>query len=196
MGVNLAKNQPVSKQQIVGRKHIVLASSSPRRLELMNSLGSLSFTQLPSTGDEVNEGGGRTDIVCGSDSVEILGKPKDGEDAVRMLQKLSGSTHMVGTGYCIGSLRFFPRARFDCQPLLLRACISRVTFRELSMREITEYVASGSPLDKAGAYGIQEEGGDFVDSLDGSISNVMGLPIAELGLDLVRFGIATFAAEN
>lgn len=98
---------------------------------------------------------------------ELLGKPSDDADAARMLRALSGRWHEVLGGWCVrrGDRGLSGLAR------------TRVRFRGLDEREIAEYVASGEPRDKAGAYAIQERGGAFVESVEGSFSNVVGLPL-------------------
>jgi septum formation protein len=99
-----------------------------------------------------------------------LAKPFDGEDAKRMLRELAGRTHTVVTGVCLvwpGGMSAFTEA-------------SRVTFRGLSDAEIERYVATGSPMDKAGAYGLQDESQDFIEKVEGDVDNVIGLPVARL----------------
>ncbi len=113
------------------------------------------------------------EIVLGADTTvvlrnEIMGKPKDALDAARMLRALSGNRHEVITGIC---LKRGDRVVRDI------ACTS-VWFAPLSDTEIADYVASGEPMDKAGAYGIQGLASKFVDRIDGSYSNVVGLPVA------------------
>ncbi len=118
-------------------------------------------------------------IVIGCDTVvdvdgEIFGKPVDEADAVRMLQALSGRTHFVHTGVCV-----------LCDGNDVSFCDSTaVTFRKLSDEEILSYVKSGGPMDKAGAYGIQEC--DFIQKYDGSFDNVVGLPTEKLSLALQK----------
>ena len=99
-----------------------------------------------------------------------LAKPFDGEDAKRMLRELAGRTHTVVTGVCLvwpGGMSAFTEA-------------SRVTFRGLTDEEIERYVATGSPMDKAGAYGLQDESQDFIEKVEGDVDNVIGLPLARL----------------
>lgn len=116
-------------------------------------------------------------IIIGADSVvaldgEILGKPKDMEDAQRMLSLLNGRCHTVFTGFSILQL---PGGKYvaDFEQ-------TRVKFRKLSQWEIQRYIQIGHPLDKAGAYGIQDEAALFVESINGCYYNVMGLPIVSL----------------
>ena len=116
-------------------------------------------------------------LVLGADTVveldgQILGKPASAEDARAMLARLSGRTHRVVTGVSL-----IEPGSGNHRELVV---VSLVTFRPLDAAEIEAYVASGEPLDKAGSYGIQGGGGAFVAHLDGSFSNVVGLPIEEL----------------
>lgn len=175
--------------------NIVLASASPRRRELLERAG-VTFTVKVSDADEHIEpetppheavtflarqkaqAVSRTcpdDLVIGADTVvvyggEILGKPADAADAVRMLQMLSGKTHTVYTGVC---LMRGDKAETFCEQ-------TQVTFYPLTQREIGDYVATGEPMDKAGAYGIQGRGCTLVQRIDGDYFNVVGLPVAAL----------------
>lgn len=99
-----------------------------------------------------------------------LAKPPDAPGAAQMLKTLSGRTHIVVTGVCLvwpGGMSAFTET-------------SRVTFRSLSETEIERYVATGSPMDKAGAYGLQDESQDFIERVEGDVDNVIGLPVARL----------------
>ena len=169
---------------------LILASVSPRRRELLSSLR--DFEIQPSRFDETAEGSAEEVVlwnargkakevlsrfpdcrVLGADTVvaldgTILGKPKDEEDAKRMLRLLSGRVHSVFTGVCL----------IDENGALERVVETKVLFKILSEKFIEEYVLSGTPLDKAGAYGIQD--GLVVASYEGSYSNVMGLPVEAL----------------
>lgn len=100
----------------------------------------------------------------------LLGKPKDAADAFKMLRKLSGRKHHVISGFTLLS----PSIEVN------KNVVSEVTFNELSDEQINEYIKSGSPFDKAGAYGIQDESFNLIKSLKGSYFNVMGLPVEEL----------------
>ena len=166
---------------------LILASVSPRRKELL--AGVCEFEVQPSRFDEVTGGDAKEVVlqnargkagevfsrfpdctVLGADTVVvlddmILGKPKDGEDAKRMLRLLSGRVHSVFTGVCL----------IDERGALERVVEAKVLFKTLSEKLIEDYVLSGTPLDKAGAYGIQD--GIVVDSIEGSYSCVMGLPM-------------------
>ena len=124
------------------------------------------------------------DIVIAADTIVyldgvILGKPKDTADAARMLAALSGREHIVYTGVAVlrgGETR-------------LAAEHTAVRFRTLTPAEITRYIATGEPMDKAGAYGIQGRGALFVAHLDGDYFNVMGLPLCRLGQLLNELGV-------
>lgn len=116
------------------------------------------------------------EVIIGADTVvaidgEILGKPRDEAHAAEMLRKLSGRVHSVFTGVCVvfadGSEERFAEE-------------TRVEFYELSEREIADYIATGDPMDKAGAYGIQEKGAANVKGIVGDFYNVMGLPVGRL----------------
>ena len=170
----------------------ILASASPRRRELLKKFIS-DFEIIPAKGEETAEEGLSPDaLVCalakqkasevfalpaskgkaviGSDTVvvydgEVLGKPKDEADANRMLTALSGNIHQVYTGVCI----LLPNGEE-----ILAADCTDVEFEPLDEAAISEYIATGSPMDKAGAYGIQD--GGIVKEIHGSYSNVVGFP--------------------
>ena len=183
---------------------LILASNSPRRKELLKGLG-IPYDVLVIQGidesypdtlpaNEVAEYIARKkadayrDIAPGNtvltaDTVvvcedEILGKPKDHDDAVRMLHKLSGKTHQVYTGVC---LKFTQEGQSPlCKNRSFTVCTD-VTFKVLSDEEIEHYVSVYKPFDKAGAYGIQEWIGYVgVTKLEGSYFNVMGLPVQRI----------------
>ncbi|MBQ8323085.1 MAG: septum formation protein Maf [Clostridia bacterium] len=175
----------------------ILASASPRRRELLGKLIE-KFDIIPAKGEEVLHGEKTPEevvkalakqkasevatlpetqgkAVLGSDTVvaldgEILGKPKDEADAARMLSALSGRTHEVYTGVCI-----IYTNKNGGREILCRADCTKVRFNVLTAEEIGAYIATGSPMDKAGAYGIQD--GGLVQSIEGSFSNVVGLPV-------------------
>lgn len=124
------------------------------------------------------------DVVVAADTVvcidgAILGKPADAEDARRMLGALSGKTHEVWTGVTV----------IRADHTVTGAELTRVTFRELGESEIAAYVASGEPMDKAGAYAAQGLAALFVERLDGDFFNVMGLPLCRLGRLLEEVGV-------
>ena len=127
----------------------------------------------------------RDGIVIGADTIvvlngEMLGKPTDKEDAVRMLKTLSGKTHTVYTGVALVDMPSH-KNQVDVEA-------TQVTFRDLPEDEIREYVNGGSPLDKAGAYGIQDDyGAVFVTRIQGCYYNVVGLPLARLYMRMKEF---------
>ena len=173
----------------------ILASASPRRRELFGLISD-DFRIVPSNAEETAPDGIAAenlperlarlkagdiaakypfDTVIGADTVvildgKVLGKPENPEDAVRMLTALSGKRHKVITGCAVcknGACRSF-------------SSVTEVEFYPLDDREISDYVATGEPLDKAGAYGIQGRGALFVKSVNGDYFNVVGLPVAAL----------------
>ena len=184
---------------------LILASASPRRYELLQAAGYEFVVRVADVDEAVRAGespdsyvrrvaiakaravGPRPDeFVLAADTTVvvdgvILGKPSDGADAVRMLTLLAGRAHEVLTGVCL--LR---PAGVD-----VRVAATRVEFLPMSADEIAWYVASGEPADKAGAYGIQGRAARFVSRIDGSYSNVVGLPVAVVHEMLVRAGWRT-----
>jgi len=183
---------------------LILASSSPRRIELLRRLG-LDFEVVKPLWEtrvidddpvEVAEltalekaravaGGFTEGLVIGADTIvviddEILGKPRDGEEARLFLRKLSGRVHRVITGIAVVDAG---RGREEVDHE-----VTEVKFKELSEEEIELYIASGEPFDKAGGYGIQGLGSLFVEWIKGDYFNVVGLPIYRLSLLLRRFG--------
>jgi septum formation protein len=188
---------------------ITLASNSPRRKELLRQIG-LDFRVDPADVDErvlpgespqgyalrvaldkarVAAARAGTGIVIAADTIvvldnEILGKPADAGDAERMLMKLSGRVHRVITGLAVMDAA--------TGKMLTRASTTRVWFRSLAAGEIISYVATGEPLDKAGAYGIQERGALLVEKIDGCYFNVVGLPLSLLDELLGHFGVDVF----
>jgi septum formation protein len=177
----------------------VLASSSPRRAELMRAAG-MDFEVRPAGIDEWPYPGGdpadyaealarakalsvEGETVIGADTVvvldgDVLGKPGDGPAATRMLAALSGHTHEVITAVAVRDRNGLRSAR----------SAARVTFRALAPREIESYVATGEPLDKAGGYGLQGRAGDFVTRLEGDRETVIGLPLRLLERLLAEYG--------
>ena len=181
---------------------VFLASASPRRLALLEQIG-LEVQVFPADFAEVsgvameaeavvkaNALGkcravvariGDLQPVIAADTVvvaagKILGKPRDAQEAEAMLQLLSGKEHQVLTGLAVS---YAGRQ-------LVEAAVTRVFFRELSLQEIKAYVATGEPLDKAGAYGIQGRGAVLVNKIDGCYNNVVGLPLTRLQLMLAE----------
>lgn len=112
----------------------------------------------------------------------ILGKPQSETDAAKMLRALSGRTHQVITAVCLA----------DEKQMKSAVQISQVMFKPLSEKEIQGYIATKEPMDKAGAYGIQQLGGAFVEHIEGSFSGVMGLPVFETVALLKAFGVELF----
>jgi septum formation protein len=174
-------------------KDICLASSSPRREQILKDLG-LNFTVSPPVdfkeklngaepevlvcdnafGKAMEVAGNHKDsVIIGCDTIvmfdnEIFGKPLTPDNAYMMLKKLSGNCHSVFSGLAVIDTQIYKE--------LVGYERAEVKFKELSEKEINDYVESGEPLDKAGAYGIQECGGTFVEKVKGNVSTVVGLP--------------------
>ncbi|MBE6902851.1 MAG: septum formation protein Maf [Ruminococcaceae bacterium] len=175
---------------------MILASQSPRRKELL-SLITEDFRVIPAKGEEILPANispseavillsrqkaaeiyteYKNELIIASDTVvavdgEILGKPTNEQDAARMLRLLSGRSHSVFTGVCV--------IREDGSEVCF-AEETLVEFRALSEQEIAAYIATGDPMDKAGAYGIQGRGALLVRRIDGDYYTVMGLPVCRL----------------
>ena len=192
-------------------REVSLASQSPRRKELLEALG-LRVVVVPSAYSERNNhDGSRTahdtalahalgkahaaqpggpSVLVAADTVveidgELLGKPEDQAEAVRMLGRLSGREHHVFTGYAVVD-RATGQARSGVESTAVR-------FAVLSGETIAAYVATGDPLDKAGAYGIQGRGATLVSSICGDFYAVMGLPLARIGAQLRDLGYDVLA---
>jgi septum formation protein len=193
---------------------IILASSSPRRRELLRNLG-IRFEILPSLIDEIQlEGESPEDfalrtssekalsvsrnlnsdcVVIGADTIvvidgEILGKPQDEEGAKFMLKKISGKEHRVITGFSIVKSK---------AELLHREFVeSRVRIKTLAPSEIEGYIKTKEPMDKAGAYGAQGIGAFMIREIHGSYTNVVGLPLVELVDVLTRLGVLRLFSED
>ncbi len=187
---------------------LILASASPRRKQLLEQIG-LQFSVMPSSVkediqpdetpedlvirlslDKARDIARRHDIsarwVIGSDTIvvcneQILGKPAHAQEATDMLRQLSGTSHLVVSGYAV----------IDRQQQTQRseAVTTRVHFRQLTEEEIARYIATGEPVDKAGAYAIQGIGACFVSGIEGSYTNVVGLPLCRLTLALKELGV-------
>jgi septum formation protein len=181
----------VRPTKYIGRV-LVLASQSPRRQEILRGAGIPFLVRPPLILEQRMDGeaaldyvrrlasekasavpAGAGEIVLGADTVVVAGesileKPRDGDEARRMLQLLSGRDHDVITGIC---LRTAGHATID-------TAVTRVRFATLDATEIDAYVASGEPMDKAGAYAIQGLASKFIDGIDGCYFNVVGLPVA------------------
>ena len=174
---------------------LVLASQSPRRRELLKEISN-QFEVAPSSIKEVLDIGLRpaenarniarakaesiapsfpNSWVIGADTLvtlddEIFGKPDDEKDAERILKRLSGREHIVVTGICVVG----PQKSLD------KCVVSKIKIKPLTIQEIKDYIATGEPMDKAGAYAIQGKGSFMVRSFSGSKTNIIGLPIDEL----------------
>lgn len=198
--------------------NLVLASASPRRKQLLEQLG-LSFEIFPSVVDETPDpslepadlarglaeakasqvarrlAGGPKDqaLVIGADTIviidgEVLGKPADADDARRMISRLAGRTHRVITGVAL------------CRPFTGETMVEHeetlVWIRPLEPHQIASYVATGEPMDKAGAYAIQGLGSALVYRIEGCYYNVVGLPVPRLVTMLQRFGIDVLSGSR
>lgn len=129
-------------------------------------------------------------LIIGADTVltykgEIFGKPKDKMDAVRILKSLSGTEHQAITGFTILDSK--------TKEKITSSTISTIIFKELTDEEIQAYVETGEPMDKAGAYAIQEGGAKFVKEVRGDILNIVGLPLDDIRHHLAHFGITTLS---
>ena len=185
---------------------IVLASGSPRRRELLQMLGVRELRVIPAKGEELAPAGlepgelvkclashkahevaelcSEDDLIIAADTIvwhegRVFGKPHSPEEAEDMLRSLSGCSHQVFTGVSV--LRSGRE--------LLEYEMSRVHFRTLESEEILRYIATGEPMDKAGAYGAQGKAALFVQGIDGDFFNVMGLPLCRLGQMLKEQGV-------
>ncbi|HYS03719.1 MAG TPA: Maf family protein [Candidatus Dormibacteraeota bacterium] len=187
-------------------RSIVLVSASPRRADLLRRAG-LEFTIRPSEVDETPFPGEAPGVLAerlarakvlalpalsfpalaiGADTVvavadAVLGKPKDRAEARQMLRQLSGRVHEVTTAM---ALRTLPEETIQCE-----RAVSRVTFAPLSDREIDWYAGTGEGMDKAGAYALQGIGALFIESIAGSYTNVIGLPLDRLYPHLRLHGV-------
>jgi nucleoside triphosphate pyrophosphatase len=176
---------------------LVLASASPRRQELLRNAG-ISFVvqatdiaEIPQAGEAPEDCAQRLaqekalavlrqrpdDLVLGADTIvivdgEILGKPRDTEDAARMLRLLSGRDHLVTTGVCL------VRKQSAEELVDTRSETTRVSMAMLSEEDIRVYVATGEPMDKAGAYAIQGMASRWIYEIEGDYFNVVGLPVS------------------
>jgi len=187
----LLKNKPV----------LILASSSPRRQELLRQTGINFEVMAPHINEDQRPGEAPLEYalrlasekaqtvarhrplgpVLGADTIvvvdgEVLGKPADAADAVRMLRRLSARAHQVSTAVSLA----LPEGGADT-----RSCTTQVYFRKLTEDEIQQYVAGGEPMDKAGAYAIQGGAARWADRIEGEYSNVVGFPLS-LVTDMLR----------
>lgn len=185
---------------------LILASASPRRKEMLAKLGldfevlAAEVDELPLNGESPQDfvlraaiekasdiAGNHPDAwVLGADTIvvhrgDILGKPKDAGDALKLLMRLSGQMHKVLTGCCL---------KWEQENISVSQVIATdVYFSAFSEAIAAAYVATGEPLDKAGAYGIQGYGGTLVEKINGSYSNVVGLPLVETVDEMLRYKI-------
>ena len=185
-------SDPMDEASVASARPIILASASPRRSFLLREAGPV-FADIRIMTSHVEEGNDPLEnamrkaeavaelnpqaIVIGADTVirfegETIGKPADLEDAKKILAKLSGHTHDVATGVCVRCIETDFLVRFEEA--------THVTFRSLTPEIIDNYIRSVNVLDKAGAYAIQEHGEDIIESIDGSLTNVIGLPVERL----------------
>ena len=188
---------------------LILASKSLRRRQMFDSLG-LSYEAIATDADETYKGriapsrlveilsqrkaeaakADENDVVIASDTVvalgnRIFGKPSDRQEAYEMIKALSGTVHKVYSGYAI----------LYRDKTVSGAVCTKVKFRDLTEKEINEYIDTYEPYDKAGGYGIQENGGFFVAAINGDFNNVVGMPLStiesvmreELGISLLDF---------
>jgi len=185
---------------------IILASQSPRRKELLHQMGLRGFKiNVPDVDETIEENlspgqmveelslrkaravaaqADEDDLIIAADTVvaldgAVLGKPEDESSAFSMLSALSGNRHYVYTGVTV----------ICGEKVVTQHEMTTVTFRELEAEEISNYIATGEPMDKAGAYGIQGLGALLVSGINGDYFNVMGLPVYRLGRILADFGL-------
>ena len=198
-------------------RKIILASASPRRRELLAGVGA-TFQICRSNGEEnitkedpddmvkelslqkattvaeerkLEEG----TVIIGADTIvlyegKILGKPADEEDAVRTLEMLQGRTHQVYTGFTFLQKK---EGKWIADSFAEK---TDVTFYPVTEKEIRDYVRTGEPMDKAGSYGIQGKFGIYVKGINGSYTNVVGLPIGRLFYEAKKLGIELRESEN
>jgi len=192
------------------KDRLILASKSPRRYDLLKQMG-LDFEVIPSTVEEdfVSAESPREHVirlaeakaldvgnrfpenwVIGADTIVyvdgiILGKPKSREEALKMLRLISGKEHRVLTGV---SVRHLKKGKGECETVE-----TAVRVKVLSPVEMDWYVRTGEPFDKAGGYGIQGIGSFMIESINGSYTNVVGLPLCELMQMLIRLGTITIS---
>lgn len=187
------------------KRKIVLASRSPRRKKVMEQVG-LEFEICDSQFDEASVNladpielvkllalkkaeavAGKYDdaVIIGADSVVVfhgqaLGKPKDAADAKRILRELSGQENRCITGYALIDTKN--------NAVINKLSEAIVKFRDLSDEEIDEYIATGEPLDMAGAFGMMDKGATFMESVSGNFYTIVGLPISEVYVELRKMG--------
>lgn len=214
-GITLTDREGAFILEYDNSRLIILASGSPRRRELLSLLG-LPFKVISSDADEstpadytpemivrslalrkaeavIAEAGEQDTIIVGSDTIvvlddKVLGKPVDEQDSRIMLEMLQGRTHQVYTGVaCIG----LPERK-----VLVEHRVTSVSMRALSEEEISAYIATGEPADKAGSYAIQGLGATLVEEIEGCYFNVVGLPLSLLGNMLSRLGVSVLGRQG
>lgn len=176
------------------RPGLILASGSPRRQKLLSELGLIFETMVPKI-REIQKKGERPEefakrmaldkamsvknglYVLAADTLivlgeKIFGKPSNKKESISFLEQLAGRTHQVITGYAI--------IQSPDKIIVNEACRSEVTFKPLTRDVIREYVKTGEPMDKAGAYAAQGKGKELIEKIEGSVNNVIGLPVEEL----------------
>ena len=189
--------------------NLILASQSPRRRELLGLTG-LDFVVRVADIDETMDPGkapfdevarvsrmkamavsrDQGDVVIAADTIvvcegQVLGKPRDEEDAFRILSLLSGRSHEVMTGMTV----------LTDDEIITHTEVTKIHFRDLLPGEIRAYIASGEPMDKAGAYGIQGGAALFADQMEGDYYNVMGLPVCRLAMILRSLGLPVWGVR-
>ena len=189
--------------------NLILASQSPRRRELLGLTG-LDFIVRVADIDETMDPGKAPfeevarvsrlkaravsrepgDVVIAADTIvvcegKMLGKPRDESDAFRILSLLSGRTHEVMTGMTV----------LRDEEIVTHTEVTKIHFRELHPEEIRAYIATGEPMDKAGAYGIQGGAALFADQMEGDYYNVMGLPVCRLAMILRSLGLPVWGVR-
>ena len=192
----------------MAKPSLILASSSPRRREILDAMGLVFTVQTAAVDETLQQGEAASEmvvrlaaskataialqeeqVIIGADTAvvlgdEIFGKPADADDALRMLSRLSGQTHQVMTGVAVASV----------MGLNTILSVTDVRFREISTDEARRYWQSGEPEDKAGAYAIQGRGGVFVEAIMGSYTGVVGLPVFETARMLHEAGLEVLSA--
>jgi septum formation protein len=189
----------------VSPRKLVLASGSPRRKDLLAREGFEFRIDVAGIPEDLLEGEGPVDavlrlafekaeavlprvapdeVVLAADTTvivdgEMLGKPEDPADAVRMLRRISGRNHTVATGWAV----------VGAGTATTGWSASTVRMRDIPIAEARAYAAGGEPLDKAGAYAVQGDGRRFIAAVLGSVDNVIGLPVAQVAAVLARFGV-------
>lgn len=182
---------------------LILASASPRRQELLRNAGIPFVVQATNIPEEPHDGEApqacaerlaqekaaavfrerQDDLVLGADTIVVvegtmLGKPGDAADAFRMLRLLSGKTHAVITGVCLMGKSRVPGSRSPILATHTRSATTRVQMEPISDSEIQDYIATGEPMDKAGAYAIQGIASRWIARIEGDYANVVGLPVS------------------